>query len=180
MASAAQLDRANNSWLPLKESKIVLIQDSREKFGLECKNLRVIVRALETADVSIVGLENKWGIECKWSLEDLACYIGFERPRFEKELRRLASFDFARLLILGSEHSVMNHEYRSDVTPAAIMGSLFTWSCRYRIPFQFCASRQEAARLCELYAWYYASEIIKTSANFSKAQQEVADAAVLA
>jgi DNA excision repair protein ERCC-4 len=157
--------------LQLKESGIVLIQDSREKYPLEAKNLRVVTRCLETADISILGLENRFGIEAKWSLEDLANCVGFSRLRFEKEMRRLASFDFARLLVCSTEQAIRNHEYRSEVAPAAILGSLYTWSARYRVPFVFCRTREEGGRLVELWGWYYATEIVKKADGFIKAQR---------
>ena len=40
-----------------------LIQDSREPYPLEAKNLPVVVRTLEAADINIVGLERRWGVE---------------------------------------------------------------------------------------------------------------------
>jgi hypothetical protein len=158
----------------LKESGIVLIQDSREQYNLEAKNLRVVTRMLETADVSIVGLENRWGVEAKWSLDDLANCCGYARVRFEKELRRLAGFDWCRLLICGSEQAIKNHEYRSEMDSAAVLGSMYTWAARYGIPVQFCSTREEGARLIELWAWYYASEVVKKADNFLKAQRALA------
>ena len=65
--------------------------------------------------VGVYGVDSgAFGIEIKWSIDDLAACIGFQRSRFTKELRRLASFDFARLLICGSEQTILNYEYRGE------------------------------------------------------------------
>jgi DNA excision repair protein ERCC-4 len=142
----ATLDQTNGIWpdpgllKQLKDSRIVLLQDSRDPYALEAKNLPVIIRTMESGDIGILGLENRWAVEAKWSIEDLAACVGFQRPRFEKELRRLASHDFARILILGSEQQILRHEYRSEIAPAAILGSLNSWQMRWKIPYSFCSS----------------------------------------
>lgn len=67
----------------------------------------------------------------------------------------MASFGFARLLICGSEQAILNYEYRGEVTPAATLGSLYSFQALYRLPVVDCKSRQDVARLCELWAHYY-------------------------
>jgi ERCC4-type nuclease len=155
----------------LKASRVVLINDSREQNPLQYENLPSVTRTLETADISIVGAEEEFAIERKGSLEDLANCCGYARVRFEKELRRLSRFPFCRLLIVSTEDAVMSHSYRSEVSPGAIMGSLFTWSVRYGIPFQFCSTPEEAARMVELYAYYFAVETVKKADNFLRLQK---------
>ncbi len=41
-----------------------------------------------------------------------------------------------------------------------------------RNTFEFCKTREEGARLIELWAWFYAVEAVKKADNFLKAQRD--------
>jgi hypothetical protein len=54
----ATLDQTNGIWpdpgllKQLKDSRIVLLQDSRDPYALEAKNLPVIIRTMESGDIA--------------------------------------------------------------------------------------------------------------------------------
>jgi DNA excision repair protein ERCC-4 len=160
----------------LRESGIVLINDTREhQKPLVYQNLRSVVQMLPTGDVSIVGAQADFTIELKKTLDDLAGCVGYQRERFTREMQRLERFSFKRLLIVGSEEAILRHDYHSEVTGSAILGSLHCWQIRYGVPFVFAKDATEAARLCEIYAFYFATKIVKKADRFLKAQKSIID-----
>ena len=49
-------------------------------------------------------------------------------------MHRLRGYWFKRLLIVGDRQEVVEHRYRSNVTPASVLGSLTAWEARYGLP----------------------------------------------
>src|SRR4030081_926981 len=81
----------------------IIVVDTREQEPLVFSRLRSVSGTLITGDYSVKGLECLFAIERK-SIGDLvACCMGENRQRFERELHRLRGFRFARLLVVGSE-----------------------------------------------------------------------------
>jgi ERCC4-type nuclease len=123
---------------PIAEPQIVV--DTREQqpypfAGAVCK-------ALVTADYSIVGLEDRIGIERK-SLSDLLGCIGGSRDRFERELERLARVDFKALVVEANLNDVLAPA-SSQLHPNFILGSLVAWSWKYNLPVWLAGNRELA------------------------------------
>jgi ERCC4-type nuclease len=122
---------------------------------------------LATADYSVLGLERLFAVERK-SLDDLAnSCSGESRQRFERELLRMRSYPFCRLLIVGSEDDIRQAKYHSNVSPQSVIGSLATWEIRFNLPVVFSASADLAARQLERWAFYFAREIILSANSIS-------------
>lgn len=81
-------------------------------------------------------------IERKMSLDELAGCLGRSRERFEREFRR-ARDENAKIYLLtenGSWEAIMNHRYKSRLSPQAFFASLTAWAVRYDMTPLFCRS----------------------------------------
>jgi len=88
----------------------IVIRDTREKAGHGWKwrkagiCLGTQVEKLNTGDYSLLGFENILAIERKGSVSEWANNI--VKPRFERELERLALFQYAYVLLEFTESDV--------------------------------------------------------------------------
>jgi hypothetical protein len=114
-------------------------------------------RSLKTGDYSIVGLEEQVAVERK-RLEELFTITGRDRERFERELERMADLDFAAIVIEADLPQILRGAAFTHVSPKAVVGSLVSWSIRYRAHVFFAGDRRHAnaltCRLLEKY-WRY-------------------------
>ena len=113
------------------------------------------VKTLATGDYSIVGLEDRIAIERK-RLEELFCIAGRERERFERELERMTALDYAAIVIEADLPQILRGAAFSQVSPKAVVGSLVSWSIRYRAHVFFAGDRRHAKALtCRLLDKYW-------------------------
>ena len=151
----------------MNQMRPTIIIDSREKTPLTFE-FPTIVGGLYSGDYGLVGAEHLFAVERK-SLDDLAASCaGSRREVFEHELGRLRGYRFRRLLIIGTEADIHAHNYRSNITPNALLGSVLSFEVRYDIPLVWEPDAQAAARLIERWAQRFASEAMKVSFNISK------------
>jgi DNA excision repair protein ERCC-4 len=144
----------------LADHKPVIVIDSRERQPLSFPRLQATRGTLLTGDYSVLGLQELFVIERK-SISDLVgCCVGQNRERFERELHRLRGFRFKRLLIVGVEAEIFEGDYRSNVKPEAVLGTLHAFEVRYDIPVVFCPTPEHAARQIERWAFYFAREMV--------------------
>ncbi len=152
---------------PMKPTTPTIIIDSREKTPLAFE-FPTIVGGLYSGDYGIVGAEHLFAVERK-TLDDLAASCaGSRREVFEHELGRLRGCRFRRLLIIGTEADIHAHNYRSNITPNALLGSVLSFEVRYDIPLVWEPDAQAAARLVERWAQRFAREAMKVSYEISK------------
>jgi ERCC4-type nuclease len=145
----------------LADTPITLICDSREQCPLRFEHLPCVVRGLVTSDYSIVGFESEFGIERK-SIEDVvACTMGENRERFERELHRLRGFRFKRLVIIGSRGLIETQRYRSRISPKAVLATLAAFEVRWDIPIIFIETPEAAALQIERWAFLFVREYCK-------------------
>ena len=81
---------------------------------------------LTTGDYSVKGLETIIAVERK-SLPDLLGCIGQQRERFDREVQRLLAYPCRAVIIECSWADLEQGEWRSQVTPAAAIGSVLGW-----------------------------------------------------
>src|SRR5262245_1280621 len=94
-----------------------IVTDTREQTPLRFTQFPTVRGTLDTGDYSIAGAESLFAVERK-SIEDLvACCMGDNRDRFERELHRLRGYPFARLLIVGVPAEIETQRYRSNISP---------------------------------------------------------------
>jgi len=97
---------------------------------------------LESGDYSLPGFTDRVAIERK-ALDDLiACLMGPNRERFEKELRRLARYDLAAVVVESSLEDISRGRYKSEMKPQAALQSILAFMARYRVPFVFAGGRK--------------------------------------
>jgi ERCC4-type nuclease len=153
-----------------------IVIDTREQQPLDFSPWHVHVTrgTLLTGDYSLAGHEHSVALERK-SLSDLYACVGRERPRFERELARLAAADYGAVVIESTLAEVLGGHGRSRVSPKSAVGSLLAWSVEHRLPIFFCGSRAlTAATVLKLLTkfWKYRVAGIKRAARHGTAPKE--------
>jgi DNA excision repair protein ERCC-4 len=127
-------------------NKMKILVDSREQvpFNFKRFGVEVIQATLPVGDYSLVGFEEKVGIERK-GLDDLvACLMGDNRDRFQRELQKGKYMDCFVVVVEGLFSDLANGRYRSQMNPAAALQSVLTFQVRYRTHFLFAGTRDWA------------------------------------
>jgi len=123
-----------------------LIRDSREQCPLSFPEGQAVeIGTLATGDYSLKGLQELCTVERK-SLSDLIGSISQDRERFSKELQRLRAYRCRALIIEANISDILEHRYRSNMQPEAVIGSLASFQVKYELPIVFCGDAEGAAR----------------------------------
>lgn len=86
---------------------------------------------LKSGDYSLLGYETRVACERK-SLSDLYGTLGQGRDRFERELARLAAFDFAAVVIEATWPEVCAEPpAHTQLPPKTVFRSVLAWMVRY-------------------------------------------------
>jgi len=133
-------------------SPVTFIVDTREQEGYSFDSRLVVLerRALPAGDYSVVGLENTVAVERK-SLDDFVSTVIHDRARFRNELRKLASYRNACVVVEASVLDILLGHYRGGAHPNAVLGSALSIILDYRIPVFFCSNRQAACQFVQAY-----------------------------
>lgn len=125
----------------------VLIVDTREQKPLcrGVKGLTSLVDTLHDGDYSIKGFEDRFAIERK-QISDFYGYIGKERSKTTKKIKRLAEFDFAAIVIEATLEDLLMPQLYSSVSPEVARGFLTSINVRYGIHTFFNRSRDVIER----------------------------------
>jgi DNA excision repair protein ERCC-4 len=131
---------------------VTIVIDTREQEGysFDPRLAATVRRALPAGDYSVAGLENTVAVERK-SLEDFVSTVIHSRARFRKELRKLAEYRAACVVVEAGLLEVLLHRYRGDAHPNAVLGSALSIILDFRIPVFFCSSRQAACQYVQAY-----------------------------
>ena len=80
--------------------QVTFITDSREQepFSFDSRLVAVERRALPAGDYSVVGMEDMVAVERK-TLDDFVSTVIHDRPRFRRELRKLAGYRAACVVV---------------------------------------------------------------------------------
>jgi DNA excision repair protein ERCC-4 len=114
----------------LRPEDITVLVDSRERTPPAIDLLLPTMRAtLQTGDYSVLGLEQLVRVERK-SLQDLVMCVGRERERFDRCIERLRHFPLAVIVIEAKESAVELKQYRGEVSPNAVLGSVHAWRAK--------------------------------------------------
>lgn len=105
----------------------------------------VIRKTLKTGDYSVAGCETAVTIERK-SVSDLYGTMGTGRHRFERELKRMESFQWAAVLVEGSLGQVLADS--GQFSPKALVLALVQWQQVYKARWIFADSRELAEAIC--------------------------------
>lgn len=158
----------------LADLRPVIAIDTREQDPLAFTRLPSRRVTLHTADYSVCGFENEFGVERK-SLDDLAaCCVGENRLRLFRELVRMRGMRFARFLVVGSRRAVEGKRYRSHIAPKAVLATLATIEARFGVPVVHAENPGEAAEMVERWAWWYAREAVERCNELLRATEREA------
>ena len=124
---------------------MIITVDSREQKPYDFTGyagVEVIRAGLPAGDYSIPGAEHIAAIERK-SIDDLiACLMGSNRERFERELTRLRPYIVKAVVVEASWEDIARGRYTSNMHPQAALQSTLALQVRYSIPFMMCGSRE--------------------------------------
>lgn len=150
--------------------KPVVIIDTSEQRPFVFRNLPWVRQSLETGDYSIAGLVDYVAVERK-SLTDLLGCFGTERERFKKTMQRMVAHPFRLLIVETDAETLRAGAWRhSSQSPAVVLGSLASWSCRYGLPIWLGGSPEACAEFLERWLYQAARHMVE--------RYEAADAAV--
>ena len=161
---------------------ITIIIDTREKLPYTFSNPRyagttVIRDTLHTGDLSLPGFTDRCALERK-SIDDLIGCLktgkNGSRERFERELARLRCYECKAVIVEASFADIARGDYRSEMLPAAVLGSIFALWNRYSTPFVFAGSRSAGEYVCWQMLMKFANEIERRHETFLRAQKESA------
>lgn len=131
----------------LKFAKPALLIDTREQKPLFQQNHRdrfehILKATLPAGDYAYHG-NARIAFERK-SLEDLIGSVGRGRDRFERELAKLAEYDYAAIVIEDTFANVANPYGFSKMNPHSVIGSLQKYQVVYDLDVIFSGSRRNS------------------------------------
>ncbi len=129
---------------------VVIAIDTREQepYGFDASRVTTVRCALSAGDYSLAGRETQVAVERK-TLQDFVSTVVHARERFARELRRLASYDLACVVVEASMEDVLAHRYRSGAHPHALFGATLSIIVDHRVPVFFCSNRQIACQFVQ-------------------------------
>lgn len=88
----------------------------------------------------LTPMNDRFAIERKMSLDELASCFTHDRERFEREFQRATDVGARMLLIVENANyeNLLNHKYRSRFNPEAFIASLTAWEIRYGFHVVMC------------------------------------------
>ena len=120
----------------IKPEWIEVAVDTREQQPVDVSPMVAVSATLATGDYGLLAMPEVCDLERK-ILSDLLGVIGKGRDRFEREIDRLVGYPVRGIFIESSWEELEAGCYRSEVTPAAAIGSLLGWAAR-GIPIFMC------------------------------------------
>ena len=129
-----------------------IIIDTREQepYSFDSRQAAAVRRALPAGDYSVEGLEERVAVERK-TLDDFVSTVIHSRARFRKELRKLAGYPAACVVVEAGVLDVLVHRYRGDAHPNAVLGNALSVILDYRVPVFFCGNRPAACQFVQAY-----------------------------
>jgi DNA excision repair protein ERCC-4 len=103
-------------------------------------------KALRSGDYSVLGGEARVAVERK-EKTDAYSSLGRGRKRFERELARLAEFEYAAVVIEAGLTEFLDPPAFSRMHPHAAVNTLVSWSVKYGVHVFFADSRRLARAL---------------------------------
>lgn len=129
-----------------------IIIDTREQepYSFDCRLAATVRRALPAGDYSLDGFESVVAVERK-TLNDFVSTVIHSRERFREELRKLAAYRAACVVVEAGLVNLLQKRYRGGAHPNAVLGSALSLILDYRVPVFFCSNRQAACHFVQAY-----------------------------
>ncbi|MCL4488874.1 MAG: hypothetical protein M1570_12190 [Chloroflexi bacterium] len=129
---------------------IVIDTREQEPYSFDPRLAAAVRRALPAGDYSVEGLEERIAVERK-TLDDFVSTVIRARPRFREELRRLAGYRAACVVVEAGVADVLLQRYRGEAHPNAVIGSALSIILDFGVPVFFCGNRQAACQFVQAY-----------------------------
>jgi len=128
------------------------IVDTREQeeYSFDPRLVATVRRALPAGDYSIEGLEDWVAVERK-TLDDFVSTVIHSRARFREELRKLAGYRAACVVVEAGLIDVLQKRYQGGAHPNAVLGNALSLILDYRVPVFFCTTRQASCQFVQAY-----------------------------
>ena len=120
-------------------SDLIVVIDTREQKPYRFPG--AVTKALAAGDYSVLGLECRVAVERK-EKADAYNSLGRGRERFERELQRLSTYDYAAIVIEAALSDFLRPPGFSRMSPKAAVNTLVSWSIRYGVHVYFADSRR--------------------------------------
>lgn len=129
-----------------------IIIDTREQepYSFDPRLAAAVRRALPAGDYSVAGLDGIVAVERK-TLDDFVSTVIHSRRRFREELRKLAGYRAACVVVEAGISDVLLKHYRGESHPNAVLGNTLSIILDYRVPVFFCTNRQAACHFVQAY-----------------------------
>ena len=135
-----------------------IIIDSREQKPYNFRGCDTIVKGLKTGDYSAeyngVDYSDKIALERK-SLADFIGSITSGRKRFEKEIMRAKELEYFAIIIEGSWEDIEKHNYRSQMPPESVIGTILGWAVKFNVPIILAGNRRRAEKIVKKKLEFY-------------------------
>lgn len=94
----------------------------------------------------LYSLQDEVVIERKANLDEIAGNFTTGRDRFEREFIRAKSKGIKVYLLIenSSWADIFSHNYRSQLNPKSLEGSLRSWQAKYNVSVEFCRPEESA------------------------------------
>jgi DNA excision repair protein ERCC-4 len=137
---------------PSRTGTATIIIDTREQepYSFDPRLADTVRRAMPAGDYSVAGMEDAVAVERK-TLDDFVSTVIHNRERFRNELRKLAGYRAACVVVEAGVLEVLLHRYRGDAHPNAVLGSALSIILDFRVPVFFCSNRQAACQFVQAY-----------------------------
>jgi ERCC4-type nuclease len=129
---------------------IVIDTREPEPYSFDPRLATAVRRALPAGDYSIDGLDACVAVERK-TLDDFVSTVIHSRARFREELRKLAGYRAACVVVEAGLIDVLQKRYRGDAHPNAVLGNALSLILDYRVPVFFCTTRQASCQFVQAY-----------------------------
>jgi ERCC4-type nuclease len=134
----------------LKPPTIIIDTREQEPYSFDPRLAAAVRRALPAGDYSVDGLDGIVAVERK-TLDDFVSTVIHSRQRFCEELRKLAGYRAACVVVEAGIGDVLQKRYRGEAHPNAVLGNALSIILDYRVPVFFCTSRQAACHFVQAY-----------------------------
>jgi ERCC4-type nuclease len=122
---------------------IVIDTREQEPYSFDPRLAGAVRRALPAGDYSVEGLEERVAVERK-TLDDFVSTVIHGRQRFREELRKLAGYRAACIVVEAGVADMLLQRYRGEAHPNALI-------LDFGVPVFFCGNRQAACQFVQAY-----------------------------
>ena len=128
---------------------MIIVVDTREKLPWKFSpRVQIVRKKLDSGDYSILDFEDRVSIERK-TKNDFVSSICKQRARFNRELKRLQSFEYAAVVVEAELHEILSGDFVSGMDPKSVLATVASISIEFGIPVFFGGHRAACCAYAE-------------------------------